>query len=176
VTVSERMEGLEVFHPDRMAQRILGMGDVLTLIERAQQAVTAEEAQELQRKLVRAEFDLEDFRQQLKRVRSMGPLDQLMKMIPGASQMGGMMPTDVDEKELDLLDAIVCSMTKEERAMPDLLNASRKRRIARGSGTTVQDVNIVLKEYRQLEKMMSAMAQGKGVQIGGMRIGPTGKR
>jgi signal recognition particle subunit SRP54 len=172
VTVSERMDGLEVFHPDRMAQRILGMGDVLTLIEKAQQAVTAEDAARLQEKLLRAEFDLEDFRQHLKRVRSMGPLDQLLKMIPGASQMANMLPDQLDEKELDMVDAIISSMTKEERAYPDIINASRKRRIARGSGTTVQDVNIVLKEYRQLSQMMGAMAKGKGVQIGGLRIGP----
>jgi len=172
VTVSEKMEGLEVFHPDRLAQRILGMGDILSLVEKAQAAVTAEEARELQQKLVRAEFDLEDFRQHLKRVRNMGPLDQIMKLIPGASQMGGLMPDEIDERELDVLDAIILSMTKQERSHPDVLNASRKRRVAHGSGTSVQDVNIVLKEYRQLAKMMSAMAQGKGVQIGGMRIGP----
>ncbi|MCE5218497.1 signal recognition particle protein [bacterium] len=172
VTVSERMDGLEVFHPDRMAQRILGMGDVLTLIERAQSAVDAEEAAKLQQKLLKAEFDLEDFRQHLKRVRSMGPLDQLMKMIPGAAQMGAAMPDDLDERELDMVDAIISSMTKDERAYPDVLNASRKRRIARGSGTTVQDVNILLKEYRQLSQMMGAMAKGKGFQIGGLRFGP----
>lgn len=172
ITVSEKMDGLEVFHPDRLAQRILGMGDVLTLIERAQAAVDADEARRLQEKLAKAEFDLEDFRQHLKRVRSMGPLDQLMKMIPGAAQMGGLLPEEFDERELDMVDAIICSMTKEERAHPDIINASRKRRIARGSGTTVQDVNIVLKEYRQLEQMMGAMAKGRGIQIGGLRIGP----
>jgi len=172
VTVSEQMDGLEVFHPDRMAQRILGMGDVLTLIERAQRAVGVEEAQQLQEKLIKAEFDLEDFRQYLGRVRNMGPLDQLMKMMPGASQLANVLPDEVDEKELDMVDAVINSMTKQERAYPDLLNASRKRRIAKGSGTTAQDVNIVIKEYRQLAEMMSAMAKGKGVQIGGMRIGP----
>lgn len=172
ITVSEKMEGLEVFHPDRLAQRMLGMGDVLTLIEKAQQAVTADEARELQHKLARAEFDLEDFRQHLRRVRSMGPLDQLMKLFPGAAGLGNLMPDELDEKELDTLDAIVGSMTRQERANPDLLNASRKRRVAQGSGTSVQDVNIVLKEYRQLAKMMGAMAQGKGVNIGGLRIGP----
>lgn len=172
VTVSERMEGLEVFHPDRMAQRILGMGDVLTLVERAQQTVNAEEAADLQQKLMRAEFDLEDFRQHLRRVRSMGPLDQIVKMIPGGSGLAGMVADDADERELDVVDAIICSMTAQERRSPDIINASRKRRIARGSGTTVQDVNIVLKEYRQLSQIMGAMAKGKGVQIGGMRIGP----
>lgn len=155
-----------------MAQRILGMGDVLTLIERAQRVVDGDEAQKLQQKLMRAEFDLEDFRQHLQRVRSMGPLDQIIKMLPGASQLAGMMPDEVDEKELDTVDAIINSMTKQERSYPELLNASRKRRIARGSGTTVQDVNIVLKEYKQLSQMMSSMAKGKGFSIGGLRIGP----
>ena len=172
VTVSERMDGLEVFHPDRMAQRILGMGDVLTLIEKAQSAVDGEEAARLQQKLVSAEFDLDDFRQHLRRVRTMGPLDQLMKMIPGGSDLAGMVGDEVDERELDIVDVVIGSMTKQERRDPDLLNASRKRRVARGSGTSVQDVNIVLKEYRQLAQMMSDMAKGKGVQIGGMRIGP----
>jgi len=170
VTVSERMDGLEVFHPDRLAQRILGMGDVLTLIERAQSAVDAEEAAKLQEKLMAAEFDLEDFRKHLKRVRSMGPLDQLMKMLPGASDLAGMMPDEFDEKELDMVDAIINSMTMEERQYPDVINASRKRRIARGSGTRTQDVNIVLKEYRQLAQMMSAMAKGKEINIGGLRF------
>lgn len=170
VTVSERMDGLEVFHPDRMAQRILGMGDVLTLIERAQAAVDSEEAAKLQEKLLRAEFDLEDFRTHLKRVRSMGPLDQIMKMLPGAGDLAGMMPDEFDEKELDMVDAIINSMTMDERHYPDLINASRKRRIARGSGTSTQDVNIVLKEYRQLSQMMGAMAKGKEINIGGLRF------
>jgi len=170
VTVSERMDGLEVFHPDRMAQRILGMGDVLTLIERAQAAVDSEEAAKLQEKLLRAEFDLEDFRKHLKRVRSMGPLDQIVKMLPGASDLAGMMPDEFDEKELDMVDAIINSMTMDERHYPDLINASRKRRIARGSGTSTQEVNIVLKEYRQLSQMMGAMAKGKEINIGGLRF------
>ncbi len=170
VTVSERMDGLEVFHPDRMAQRILGMGDVLTLIERAQAAVDSEEAAKLQEKLLRAEFDLEDFRKHLKRVRSMGPLDQIVKMLPGASDLAGMMPDEFDEKELDMVDAIINSMTMDERHYPDLINASRKRRIARGSGTSTQEVSIVLKEYRQLSQMMGAMAKGKEINIGGLRF------
>ncbi len=171
VTVSERMDGLEVFHPDRMAQRILGMGDVLTLVERAQQAVDADEARELQEKLVKAEFDLEDFRQHLARVRSMGPLDQLVKMMPGAGQLAGMMPDEIDERELDVVDAIINSMTREERSYPEILNASRKRRVARGSGTSVQDVNVLLKEYKQLSAMMASMAKGKGFSIGGLKFG-----
>ncbi len=171
VGVGERLDGLETFHPDRMAQRILNMGDVLTLIEKAQQAIDTEEAAALQQKFLAADFDLEDFRQHLKNVRKMGPLDQIIKMMPGAAQMGGLLPDDFDERELDGVDAIICSMTPDERQRPAILNGSRKRRIARGSGTTVQDVNIVLKQYRELAKMMSAVAKGKGVQVGGLRIG-----
>ena len=104
--------------------------------------------------------------------RGMGPMDQIVKMLPGAQQLAGMMPDEIDEGELDVVDAVIGSMTKEERSYPGVINASRKRRIARGSGTSVQDVNIVLKEYKQLSQMMSAMAKGKGVNIGGLRIGP----
>jgi len=171
VGMGEKLEGLEVFHPDRMAQRILGMGDVLTLIEKAQQAVDAEEAVKLQKKMLTAKFDLEDFRQQLANVRKMGPLDQIMKLIPGAAKMGGMMPDEFDEREMDMVDAIINSMTKQERRDPDLLNASRKRRIAGGSGTTVQDINVLLKQFRELSKMMKAMSSGKSVSFGGMRLG-----
>ncbi len=170
VGIGERLDALDVFHPDRMAQRILGMGDVLTLIERAQRALAEdEEARRVQQKLLSAEFDLEDFRLHLRNVRKMGPLDQLLKMIPGAQQMPGLF--QIDEKELDRVDAIILSMTKQERRHPEIINASRKRRIARGSGTTVQDVNMVLKQYREFVKMMQALRKGKSVQIGGLRIG-----
>ena len=171
VGVGEKMDALDLFHPDRMAQRILGMGDVLTLIERAQQTVDLEEAQQLQEKLLSAEFDLEDFRTHLNRVRGMGPLDQLMKMIPGVAGLPDLSGVDIDERELDMIDAIINSMTKRERRTPDIMNGSRKRRIAGGSGTTVQDVNIVLKQYRELSKMMQAMTQGKSLQVGGLQLG-----
>jgi signal recognition particle subunit SRP54 len=170
VGVSERLDGLDVFYPDRMAQRILGMGDVLTLIEKAQQAVSAEEAAKLQEKLFSKRFNLEDFREHLRRVRGMGPLDQLLKLIPGLGSMAGMGEMDLDEKELDRVEAVINSMTPQERRDPDLLNASRKRRIARGAGVQVQDVNIVLKEFRQLGQLMESMGRGKPVQIGGMRL------
>lgn len=171
VGIGERMDALDVFYPDRMAQRILGMGDVLTLIERAQRAMADEEAVELRERLLSAEFDLEDFRKHLANVRRMGPLDQIVKMIPGAQNIPGLGLEDFDERELDRVDAIISSMTPEERRHPEILNASRKRRIARGSGTSVQEVNLVLKQYRQLAEMMSALKQGKSVQIGGLRIG-----
>ncbi|MBC7288905.1 MAG: signal recognition particle protein [Armatimonadetes bacterium] len=167
----EHLHALELFYPDRMAQRILGMGDVLTLIERAQRAMAEEEdAAELQRKLLSAQFDLEDFRRHLRNVRRMGPLQQIVEMIPGAQHMPGL-AGDIDEKELDRVEAIILSMTPQERHNPEILNASRKRRIARGSGTTVQDVNLVLKQYRQLAQMMRDLRDGKGIQIGGLRIG-----
>jgi signal recognition particle subunit SRP54 len=172
VGTSERPDGLDVFYPDRMAQRILGMGDVLSLVEKAQQTISAEEAVKLQQKLLSKKFNLEDFRDQLRRVRGMGPLDQLMKMIPGMGSLAGMGDMAVEEKELDRVDAVVNSMTPDERQDPDLLNASRKRRIARGSGLQVQDVNIVLKEFRQLGQVMESMGSGKAMQIGGMRFKP----
>ena len=171
VGVGEKLDGLDVFHPDRMAQRILGMGDVLSLVEKAREVVDEKRAQEMQRKLLTSQFDMEDFRAQLKSVRQMGPLDQVMKMIPGASKLGPMGPGDVDEGELDRVDAIISSMTKAERANPSLLNGSRRRRIAAGSGTTVQDVNIVVKQYEQLSKMMKTIAKGGPMNIGGLRLG-----
>jgi len=171
VGTGEQLAALDVFYPDRMAQRILGMGDVLSLVEKAQQTIDVEEAQQLQQKLAAAEFDLEDFRQHLNRVRKMGPLDQILKMIPGVGQVPGLAADDFDERELDLVEAIINSMTPAERRRPDILNGSRKRRIAHGSGTRVQDVNIVLKQYRQLSKMMQSLSQGEQVQIGGLRLG-----
>ncbi len=171
VGISERMDGLDVFHPDRMAQRILGMGDVLTLVEKAQQTINAEEAATLQEKLLKQRFNLEDFREQLQRVRGMGPMDQLLSMIPGMGGMAGMGDVTLEEKELDRVEAVINSMTPEERHNPDLLNASRKRRVARGAGLEVQDVNIVLKEFRQLSQLMGAVGKGKSVNLGGMRLG-----
>lgn len=172
VSTSEHLDGLDVFHPDRMAQRILGQGDILTLVERAQQALDAEQAAEMQRKLLEDEFDLEDFRQHLRNVRKMGPLDQILKMIPGAEKIPGMIPTPEEgEAELDLVDAVICSMTPEERRNPDILNGSRRRRIARGSGRTVQEVNIVIKQWKELREMMRGVAKGQPVQLGDLLLG-----
>lgn len=153
VGTGEKLDALEPFHPDRMASRILGMGDVLTLIERAQEAIGAERAAELERKLRRAEFTLEDFRQQLREVRKMGPLRSLLEMIPGLGQLRGWKDS-VDERELVRIEAIIDSMTPEERRDPSILNSSRKRRIARGSGTTVQDVNRLLKQFEETKRMV----------------------
>jgi len=172
VGVGEKVEALEVFHPDRMAQRILGMGDVLTLVEKAQEAIDQEEAVKLQEKLFKATFNLEDFRDHLRNVRKMGPLDQVMKMIPGmAQQMPDLGEAGFDERELDQVEAIINSMTPGERNDPEVLNASRKRRIAAGSGTSVQDVNVMLKEFRELSKMMKQLSGGGKARVGNMMFG-----
>jgi len=156
IGIGEKLDALERFHPDRMASRILGMGDIVTLVEKAQEAVEKEKAQELERKLRRFEFTLEDFLEQMRQVRKMGPLEELIQMIPGLSRLPAAQ-LQVDEKELVKAEAIINSMTREERRKPQILNASRKRRIARGSGTTVQDVNRLLHQFAQLQKMMKRM-------------------
>ncbi len=171
VGIGEKIEALDVFHPDRMAQRILGMGDVLTLVEKAHEAVDEERAREMQKRLLSSQFDMNDFLEQLRSVRKMGPLEQILKMIPGADKLGPIAPDELDDKELDRLEAIIFSMTREERGDPSILNGSRRRRIAAGSGATVQDVNIVIKQYKQLSKMMSTIAKGGPLNIGGLRLG-----
>lgn len=154
VGLGEKIEPLEVFHPDRLASRILGMGDVLSLIERAQEAVDMEKALEMEQKLRSAEFTLDDFRDQLAQVRKLGPLDQVLKMLPGAGKMKGLDNLQVDESRLQRIDAIISSMTKQERATPSIMNASRRRRVAVGSGVTVRDVNQVLNQFDQVQQMM----------------------
>ena len=163
VGTGERPEALEPFHPDRMASRILGMGDVLTLIERAQEQVTLEQAQEMERKLRRAEFTLEDFTKQLRQVRAMGPLDQLLSMIPGAK--GRMRDMAVDERALGRIEAMINSMTREERRHPQTIDGSRRRRIARGSGTTVQEVNRLLRQFEEARKVLRQL-EGLGRRAG----------
>ena len=156
VGLGERVDQLEPFHPERMASRILGMGDVLSLIEKAQAAFDAQQAQRLERKLREQTFDLEDFLEQLRQVRKMGPLDQLLAMIPGLA--GRLQGVRVDEDELRRIEAIIQSMTPEERRHPEIINASRRRRIARGSGTRVQDVNRLLKQFAETQRLMKQMA------------------
>ena len=162
VGMGEKLSEMETFHPDRIAGRILGMGDVLTLLEKAQDEMKAEEAEALARKMEKAKFDLEDFRTQMRRMRKMGSLSSLMKMIPG---MGGLVDKLGDisghEKELDRTEAILNSMTAKERRNPDIINGSRRARIARGSGTRVQDVNQLLRQFEQMKKMMQSMMQPK---------------
>ncbi|HHY59196.1 MAG TPA: signal recognition particle protein [Clostridia bacterium] len=162
VGMGEKLDALEPFHPDRMASRILGMGDVLTLIEKAQATLDQEKAREMERKLRQQEFTLEDFLEQLRQVRSMGPLEDILGMLPGLGQMKKLKNIQVDEKELKRVEAIIQSMTPEERRNPDILNGSRKRRIALGSGTTVQDVNRVLKQFMEVRKMMKQLGEFSG--------------
>jgi signal recognition particle subunit SRP54 len=153
----EKLPDLEPFQPDRLAGRILGMGDVLSLIERAQESITEDDARAMEKKLQEGEFDFEDFLEQLKQVKKLGPITDLLGMIPG---MGRMMK-DIDPREaegsLKKTEAIINSMTRKERQVPDLLNASRRRRIAAGSGTTVQDVNTLVKQFREMQKMMKQL-------------------
>ncbi|HSM14111.1 MAG TPA: signal recognition particle protein, partial [Thermoanaerobaculia bacterium] len=159
--VGEKPEDLELFSPARMASRILGMGDVLTLIEKAEKAVDAKEAERLAERLTRNEFTLEDLRDQLKAVRKMGPLQSVLEALPKAGPLRGLDQVgEADEKRLVRTGAIIDSMTPGERRQPSLLNASRKRRIAKGSGTSVQEVNQLLKQYLQMKKMMKGLRGG----------------
>ena len=158
-STGEKLDAFERFHPDRMAQRILGMGDVMTLIEKAESGMDERKAAELERKIKRNQFTLDDFLDQMKQVRSMGPLQGLLKMIPGmGQQLGGL---KVDDRELDRLQAIITSMTPDERANPKIIDGSRRRRIARGSGTSVQAVSQLIKQFGQMQKMMRQLAKGK---------------
>ncbi|MBB5149891.1 MULTISPECIES: signal recognition particle protein [Ureibacillus] len=165
VGMGEKMDALEPFHPERMASRILGMGDVLSLIEKAQANVDLEKAKELEEKFKTQSFTFDDFVEQIKAVRKMGPLEDLLKMLPGANKIKGLNNIQIDEKQIDRLEAIIYSMTPEERERPEIINASRKKRIANGSGTSIQDVNRLLKQFEDMKKMMkqmTSMAQGKG--------------
>jgi len=164
--MGEKLDALEPFHPDRMASRILGMGDVLTLIEKAQVGVDREKAKEMERKLRQNEFTLEDFLDQLNQMKSMGPLEDLLGMLPGMGQAKQLKNMQVDEKELKRVEAIIQSMTTKERRKPEIINGSRKKRIAQGSGTRVQDVNKVLKQFGEARKMMKQLGD----------LAPTGKR
>jgi signal recognition particle subunit SRP54 len=160
VSVGERLDQLEYFHPDRMASRILGMGDVLTLVEKAEAAVDQEEAEEMERRLMKGEFSFDDFLRSYKMLRRMGPLQGLLKMIPGlGSQLEGL--DEVDERQLARVEAIVLSMTPQERRFPHVIDGSRRQRIAKGSGTTVQQVNQLLEARKQMAKMMKQLGKGK---------------
>ena len=155
--MGEKLDELEVFHPERMASRILGMGDVLTLIEKAQEQVDEKQAKELEEKMRTMSFTLDDFLEQMGQVRQMGPLEDLMAMIPGANRMKGLQNAQIDERQLSHIEAIIQSMTKEERENPKIMNASRKRRVAKGSGTNVSQVNRLLKQFNDMQKMMKQM-------------------
>lgn len=163
--MGEKLDDLEAFHPDRMASRILGMGDVLSLIEKAQDAIDEKQAKEMEERIRKQEFSFEDFLSQLEQIKKLGPLNKIMEMIPGISGMKQMKDINFDDKEIVRIQAIIQSMTKEERRKPSILNASRKRRIAKGSGTTVAQLNRLLKQFEQTKKMMKQftdMQKGMG--------------
>ncbi|RFA37683.1 signal recognition particle protein [Virgibacillus dokdonensis] len=155
--MGEKLDELEAFHPDRMASRILGMGDVLSLIEKAQTNVDEKQAKELEEKMRTMSFTLDDFLEQMGQVKNMGPLEDLMNMIPGANKMKGLKNAQFDEKQLAHVEAIIQSMTKKERQDPSIMNASRKKRVAKGSGTNVSQVNRLLKQFEEMKKMMKQM-------------------
>jgi len=167
ISVGEKLDALEKFHPDRMASRILGMGDVVSLVEKAQQVVDVEKAEKLEKKLRRQEFTLEDFYDQLQQIKNMGPLDELMKMIPG---MGGkaMKGLKLDDRALIYTEAIINSMTPDERRKPNIINGSRRKRIASGSGTSVQEVNKLLNQFQTMQKMVKRMSKlgARGMPFG----------
>jgi len=163
VGIGEKAEDLELFRPDRMTSRMLGMGDVLSLIEKAERDLDSTETERLARRLVSREFTLEDLRDQLRQVRRLGPLSQVMEMLPQVGPLKGLSGASVDEGELRRVEAVINSMTPKERRYPQLLNGSRKRRIALGSGTSVQDINRVLKQYKTMKKMMKGMKGMKGL-------------
>ena len=155
----EKLSDIEIFHPDRMATRILGMGDVLSIIEKAEEAFDEQEAIELEKKLKKQEFDLDDYLAQLRQIKKMGSFSSLLKMIPGANKLGDI---KVDDKEFVKIEAMICSMTKKEKRNTKLLNGSRRQRIAKGSGTTVQDINKFIKSFELTQKMMKQMNNKKG--------------
>ncbi len=159
VGTGEKMDAIEPFYPDRMASRILGMGDIVTLVEKAQQSFDQEKAQKLEQKIRKSQFTLEDFYDQLQEIKKMGSLSQVLSMIPGAQKMGNV--NDVDEKDLKYVEAIIQSMTVEERQHPALINGSRRKRIATGSGTSVQEVNKLLKQFFEMQKMMKNLTKGR---------------
>ena len=157
----EKLSDIEEFHPERMASRILGMGDVLSIIEKAEEAFDEEEAIKIEKQLRKKEFDLDDYLVQLKQIKKMGSFSSILKMIPG---MNNVKDLNVDDKEIYKIEAIICSMTKQERKNPKLLNASRRKRIAQGSGTTVQQINKFMDSFEMTQKMMKKMQSGKGMK------------
>ncbi|MED3989563.1 signal recognition particle protein [Priestia aryabhattai] len=170
VGLGEKMDAIEAFHPERMASRILGMGDVLTLIEKAQANVDAEKAKELEAKLRTQSFTFDDFLDQLAQVRQMGPLDELIGMLPGANKVKGLKNLQVDEKQINHVEAIIRSMTKAEKTNPEIINSSRRKRIAKGSGRSVQEVNRLLKQFEDMKKMMKQMTNMSKGKKKGMKL------
>jgi signal recognition particle subunit SRP54 len=169
VGMGEKLDALEPFHPDRIVSRILGMGDVMSLVEKAEQSFEQEEQDKLQKKLKSNAFTLEDFRDQLKQVQKMGSMEQLLGMIPGAGKLTKGLK--IDNSAFVQVEAIINSMTSREREKHNIINASRKRRIAQGSGTRVNDVNKLLKQFAQMQKMMKKVARGGGMNFGSLMGG-----
>jgi signal recognition particle subunit SRP54 len=165
IGTGEKVDALEAFHPDRMSSRILGMGDMLTLIEKVEKTVDEKWAKDMEKKLRTATFDLEDFLDQLRQVKKMGSLSHLMEMVPGLSALSRRLPEGVDEQRMKKVEAIILSMTKDERRHPGIIDGSRRRRIARGSGTTPQDVNQLLNQFRQVQKMMKQLDPSKAKRL-----------
>lgn len=157
VGMGEKMDALEPFHPERMASRILGMGDVMSLIEKAQATVDEEKAKELEEKFRTQSFTLDDFLEQMGQVKKLGPLDEILKMLPGANKIKGLENAKIDDKQIGHIEAIILSMTPAEKTSPEIINASRKKRIAKGSGSSVQDVNRLIKQFEDMKKMMKQM-------------------
>jgi signal recognition particle subunit SRP54 len=165
----ERLEDLEPFHPDRIVSRVLGMGDVLSLIERAEAAIDRDDAEKLEEKIRANEFTLEDFRDQLKTIRKMGPIEQIMGMLPGLGSMKALAENKPDEKQISRVEAIISSMTPEERRKQHIINGSRRKRIAKGSGTSVEEVNRLLKQFVQMQKMLKQLGGMAGLGGGGKK-------
>jgi signal recognition particle subunit SRP54 len=161
VSTGEKMDALDVFHPDRMAQRILGMGDIVSFVEKAQDQFDEKEAQRLEKKIKKNKFDFNDFLGQMAQIRKMGDLRSLIGMIPGMSKLKNL---DIDDNAFAKVESIIHSMTPEERTNPDLLNMSRKRRIAKGCGRNIHEINMFIKQFNQMRKMMHMMSKGKGMQ------------
>jgi signal recognition particle subunit SRP54 len=168
VGTGEKLEALEPFHPDRMASRILGMGDVMSLIERAQENVTVDDAKKLEAKVRSGSLTLEDFLDQMQQVRKMGPMSQVLGMVPGFRNVAKAKDLQVDDGQLERVEAIIRSMTLHERRNPDVINGSRRRRIAAGSGTSVQEVNQLLSQFKQMRKLMKQMGSGRMPALGGL--------
>lgn len=160
--IGEKLDALEVFHPDRLATRILGMGDMMTLIEKAGETVDRDQAEKMSKRLAKGELNLDDFLKQMQQLKKMGPLTQILDMIPGMNKLSQELQPDVTDKQFKRIEAIISSMTADERQDPKAINGSRKRRIARGSGTTVPEINDLLNQFRQMQRMMKQMGSGKG--------------
>ena len=165
----ERLEDLEPFHPDRVVSRVLGMGDVLSLIEKAEAAINQEDAERLEEKIRSNEFTLEDFRDQLKTIKKMGPLEQIMGMLPGMGNIKALADSKPDEGQIGRVEAIISSMTPDERRKQHIINGSRRKRIAKGSGTSVEEVNRLLKQFVQMQKMLKSLGGMAGLAGGGKK-------